>query len=97
MASAPQAFGRRPPALPIMHPSCIVLNDGGKKSTAEVVSDSVNRGEQVFALDLLFTGDNSVEDSPRTRTTPSYSQLSATVRSVSRRPSFWALPPGWNS
>jgi dienelactone hydrolase len=53
----------------------IVLNDGGKKSTAEVVSDSVNRGEQVLALDLLFTGDNSVTD----RRVPEYTQLLATV------------------
>jgi len=34
-----------------------VLNDKGKKATASLVSERVNRGEQVLALDLLFTGD----------------------------------------
>lgn len=53
----------------------ILLNDRGKKATAEDASDSVNRGEQVFTLDLLFSGDNSVED----RRVPDYTQLFATV------------------
>jgi dienelactone hydrolase len=35
----------------------IVLNDKGKKSSDAAVSDRVNRGERVLALDLLFTGD----------------------------------------
>ena len=35
----------------------IVLNDKGKKASDAAVSDRVNRGEQVLALDLLFTGD----------------------------------------
>lgn len=35
----------------------IVLNDDGKKAAAVEVSARVNRGEQVLALDLLFTGD----------------------------------------
>ncbi|MBI2680916.1 MAG: hypothetical protein HYX25_07925 [Candidatus Solibacter usitatus] len=35
----------------------IVLNDKGKKSSDAAVSDRVNRGEHVLALDLLFTGD----------------------------------------
>ena len=56
-------------------PAAIVLNDGGKKSTAADVSDHVNRGEQVLALDLLFTGDNSVGDGRA----PQYTQLLATV------------------
>jgi dienelactone hydrolase len=53
----------------------IVLHDAGKKSTAEEVSDLVNRGQQVFALDLLFIGDNSIAD----RRVPDYTQLFATV------------------
>jgi dienelactone hydrolase len=35
----------------------IVLNDKGKKAAANVVSDRVNRGDQVLAADLIFTGD----------------------------------------
>ncbi len=35
----------------------IVLNDKGKKAAGVEVSDRVNRGEQVLAVDLLATGD----------------------------------------
>ena len=35
----------------------IVLDDKGKKTSDVAVSDRVNRGEQVLAADLLFTGD----------------------------------------
>jgi len=42
---------------PAAAPATIVLNDKGKKSAAAVVADRVNRGEQVLALDLIFTGD----------------------------------------
>jgi dienelactone hydrolase len=38
-------------------PLTIVLNDKGKKTAAMEVSDRINRGDQVLALDLLFTGD----------------------------------------
>jgi dienelactone hydrolase len=38
-------------------PLTVVLHDQGKKSAPAVVSDRVNRGEQVLAVDLLFTGD----------------------------------------
>jgi dienelactone hydrolase len=38
-------------------PATIVLNDKGKSATGEAVSDRVNRGEQVLALDLIFSGD----------------------------------------
>jgi hypothetical protein len=34
-----------------------VLSDDGKRSAGVVVSDALNRGEQVLALDLLLTGD----------------------------------------
>ena len=39
-------------------PPTIVLNDRGKKASGVEVSDRVNRGEQVLALDLMFTGDD---------------------------------------
>ena len=35
----------------------IVLNDNGKRAAGEQVSDRINRGEQVLALDLVFNGD----------------------------------------
>ena len=35
----------------------IVLNDKGKRAAGEQVSDRINRGEQVLALDLVFNGD----------------------------------------
>lgn len=38
-------------------PVTIVLNDKGKKAAAATVSDRLNRGEQVLAVDLVFTGD----------------------------------------
>ena len=38
-------------------PATIMLNDKGKKASGVEVADRVNRGEQVLALDLLFTGD----------------------------------------
>jgi hypothetical protein len=44
---------------PTAAPATVVLDDDGKGKAAEVVSDRVNRGEQVLALDLLFTGDSS--------------------------------------
>ena len=37
-------------------PVTIVLDDNGREAAAEAVSDRVNRGEQVLALDLMFTG-----------------------------------------
>jgi dienelactone hydrolase len=49
-------------ATPESAPATVVLNDEGKGSAAAEVSESVNRGEQVLALDLLFTGDASPED-----------------------------------
>ncbi|NWG13827.1 MAG: acetylxylan esterase [Acidobacteria bacterium] len=46
MATAPRA------------PVTIVLHDKGRGEAASLVSDRVNRGEQVLALDLLFVGDS---------------------------------------
>lgn len=37
-------------------PVTIVLNDAGKEAAADAVSDRVNRGQQVLALNLMFTG-----------------------------------------
>jgi len=43
-------------------PVTIVLADEGYKAAAEVVSERVNRGEQVLALDLLFNGATAPEN-----------------------------------
>jgi len=48
-------------ASPETAPVTLVLNDDGKCNAAAVVSDRVNRGEQVLAMDLLFTGDSAPE------------------------------------
>ena len=34
-----------------------MLNDKGKKASASLASDRLNRGQQVLAVDLVFTGD----------------------------------------
>jgi dienelactone hydrolase len=44
-------------ACPDDAPVTLVLNDQGKKQAAEEVAARANQGEQVLALDLLFTGD----------------------------------------
>jgi len=46
-------------ASPDDAPTTIVLNDKGKKEASGQVSDRLNRGEQVLALDLLFHGDSA--------------------------------------
>jgi hypothetical protein len=38
-------------------PVTVILNDKGKSAAGAEVSERVNRGEQVLALDLLFIGD----------------------------------------
>ena len=38
-------------------PVTVVVHDAGKKAASMDVSDRVNRGEQVLAVDLVFTGD----------------------------------------
>lgn len=38
-------------------PATIILNDQGRQESAAEVSERVNRGEKVLALDLIFTGD----------------------------------------
>ncbi|HXI41083.1 MAG TPA: prolyl oligopeptidase family serine peptidase [Bryobacteraceae bacterium] len=49
-------------STPAVSPVTIVLNDKGRKSASNEVSDRVNRGEQVLALDLLFRGDVAPKD-----------------------------------
>jgi dienelactone hydrolase len=60
-------------------PATVVLKDEGKDSAAAAVSERVNRGEQVLALDLLFTGDASPEDAPATEKPQYLAQLMATM------------------
>ena len=43
-------------------PVTIVLNDNGYKAAEKEISEHVNRGEQVLALDLLFTGSMRPQD-----------------------------------
>jgi hypothetical protein len=43
-------------------PVTIVLSDKGYKTAGEIISERVNRGEQVLALDLLFNGASAPED-----------------------------------
>ena len=38
-------------------PATLVVSDKGKKTAAALVSDRINRGEQVLAADIVFTGD----------------------------------------
>ncbi|HYM09855.1 MAG TPA: hypothetical protein VEU62_03940 [Bryobacterales bacterium] len=62
-------------AAPQNAPVTIVLDDKGKKAAGEVVSDRVNRGEQVLALDLVFTGDAA----PQKPGPSSYAQMLDTM------------------
>lgn len=49
-------------AVPVNAPVTIVLNDSGRKASGDVVSDRVNRGDQVLALDLIFNGEMHPEN-----------------------------------
>ncbi len=60
-------------------PATILLADGGKKTAGEAVSERVNRGEQVLALDLLFFGDAA----PRNPGPHAYAQV---ISSAGERP-----------
>lgn len=40
----------------------VILNDEGKKGSSQDISDRVNRGEKVLAVDLVFTGDSTPQD-----------------------------------
>ena len=60
-------------------PATIVLDDRGKKQAEEVVSDRVNRDDQVLALDLIFNG----EMLPQTPDSTDYELI---VASLGERP-----------
>jgi dienelactone hydrolase len=62
-------------AIPDNAPITVVLNDQGKQRAASEVSDRVNRGEQVLALDVLFFGDAS----PGKPIPGAYTQLLAAI------------------
>jgi hypothetical protein len=47
----------KPIRAPENVPVTIVLDDKGKAAAAERIADRLNRGEQVLALDLAFTGE----------------------------------------
>jgi hypothetical protein len=51
-------------SAPERAPATIVLNDRGRAAAHEQVSDRLNRGEQVLALDLLLTGDMAPSQQP---------------------------------
>lgn len=51
-------------AAPEKTPVTIVVNDQGRKAAASDISDRVNRGEQVLALDLTFFGDAWEKNEP---------------------------------
>jgi dienelactone hydrolase len=65
-----QALSAQAPA-----PASMILDDRGKRQAGAAVSDRINRGEQVLAVDLLFTGDAGT-DKPRP---PLYTQLLSTL------------------
>lgn len=44
-------------AVPPYAPATIVLDDDGRKAAGNLVSNRVNRGEQVLALDVIFNGE----------------------------------------
>ena len=56
-------------------PVTIVLDDAGKKTAGEVISERVNRGEQVLAVDLLLIGDAA----PPKVYYPAYDRMLATA------------------
>jgi dienelactone hydrolase len=47
----------KPISAPENVPVTIILDDKGKAAAAERIADRLNRGEQVVAIDLAFTGD----------------------------------------
>jgi dienelactone hydrolase len=49
---------------PVASTATILLDDSGRKAEARQVAGRVNRGEEVLAADLLFTGDMSTPNKP---------------------------------
>ena len=66
-------------AAPENAPITVVLNDQGKAFATDEVSDRVDRGEQVLAIDLLFTGDATVPWKPPHYGAPMYCQALAAL------------------
>jgi hypothetical protein len=60
-------------------PATVVLCDTGRKAARVEVSDRVNRGEQVLALDLIFYGDAAPKS-------PALFQFAQLVAAVGERP-----------
>ncbi len=61
--------------IPDNAPWTLVLNDAGRRASRALISDRVNRGDQVLAADLLFTGDAA----PPKFYYPLYDRMLATV------------------
>jgi dienelactone hydrolase len=68
----------KPIAAPADVPVTIILDDKGKAAAADRIADHLNRGEQVLAVDLAFTGDAWKSD-----TVPDLQQL---VSATGERP-----------
>jgi hypothetical protein len=61
-------------------PATIVLEDGGKKSSAAEAGDRINRGEQVLVMDPLFFGESTPDEPTANVEEPEYFvQLLATL------------------
>ena len=60
-------------------PVSIILNDQGKRASFIEVSDRINRGDQVLAVDLLFTGDGAPAD-------PASFQFAELIATIGDRP-----------
>jgi len=73
---------------PVDAPAVIVLNDKGFKASGEMVSEHINRGEQVIALDVLFNA-RQPRNSTILRIGKCWSPLQEAVRLVSKRPNCW--------
>jgi len=56
-------------------PLTVLLNDEGKKAATVEASERLNRGEQVLALDLIFTGDAA----PQKPASSAYTQMLSTM------------------
>jgi dienelactone hydrolase len=72
------AIWLKPIGAPDNAPATIILDDKGKAASAEGIADRLNRGEQVLAVDLAFTGEAWKGD-----TVPDLQQL---VNAIGQRP-----------
>jgi dienelactone hydrolase len=72
------AIWMKPIGAPDNAPATIILDDKGKTASAEGIANRLNRGEQVLAVDLAFTGEAWKGD-----TVPDLQQL---VNAIGHRP-----------